>query len=382
MDFQLTEEQELLLASIHELMMRDFPQEYFKKCDEEGRYPIEFMNALGENGISMLGVPEELGGTPADLLTRMLVIEEVGRNGGPGFLMVGAQCIHNMMDFGTKEQLAKAAKAVATGVPPFSLAITEPNAGSDNNMMVTTYTRKNGKVYLNGQKTFITGAMEYPYMVVVARDPAAEDPKKCFSMWWVDTKTKGITMNRMHKIGWHMVSNCEVFLDNVEIDESDLVGKEGNGFNHLMRNFEIDRLTSATFSLGPAECAFEDAAKYTSQRITFGKTIGSYQLIQDKLTQMAIKIENMKNFIYKAAWMDDHKQPLRLFSPMCKLYCTGTAQEVIDDAMQIMGGVGYTDDCRISRLWRDIRVCRIAGGTDEIMTYIAGRQIVKQYAGK
>jgi alkylation response protein AidB-like acyl-CoA dehydrogenase len=201
-------------------------------------------------------------------------------------------------------------------------------------------------------------------------------------MWWVDPKSKGITMNSLRKIGWHMVSNCEVFFDNVEIDESDLVGKEGQGFVHLMRNFEVERLTSAAFSLGPAECAFEDAAKYASQRVTFGKTIGSYQLIQNKLTQMAIKIENMKNFIYKVAWQDDHKQSLRLSSALCKLYCTGTAQEVIDDALQIMGGVGYTEDCRISRLWRDIRVCRIASGTDEIMTYIAGRQIVKQYAGK
>jgi alkylation response protein AidB-like acyl-CoA dehydrogenase len=382
MDFQLTEEQELLLASIRELMTRDFPAEYFKKCDEEERYPIEFMNALGENGISMLGVPEELGGIPSDLITRMLAIEEISRNGGPGFLLVGAQCLANMMDFGSKEQLAKAAKVLATGVPPYSLAITEPQAGSDNNMLRTTYTRRNGKVYLDGQKTFISGALEYPYMMVVARDPNGKDPKKCFSLWWVDPKSKGITMNRLHKIGWHMQSTCEVFLDNVEIDESALVGEEGHGFLHLMRNFEIERLSIAAYSLGPAECAFEDAAKYASQRITFGKTIGSYQLIQNKLTQMAIKIENMKNFVYKVAWQDDHNESLRLSSALCKLYCSQAAQEVIDDAMQIMGGVGYTEDCRISRLWRDIRACRIGGGTDEIMTYIAGRQIVKQYANK
>lgn len=382
MDFQLTEEQELLLASVRELISRSFPAEYFKKCDEDYKYPIEFMNALGENGISLLGVPEDLGGIPADLVTQMLVIEEVGRMGAPCFLMMGAHCVHNMLDFGNKEQLAKTVEALATGVPPYSLAITEPQAGSDNNMLGTTYTRKNGKVYLNGQKTFISGAADYPYMLVLARDPDGKDPKKCFSIWWVDPNAPGIRINRLHKIGWRMVSNCEVFFDNVEVEESALVGKEGNGFNHLMRNFEIERLTIAAYSVGPAECAFEEAARYANQRVTFGKTIGTYQLIQDKLTQMAIKIENMKNFIYKAAWMDDHKQPLRLFSPMCKLYCTGTAQEVIDDAMQIMGGVGYTDDCRISRLWRDIRVCRIAGGTDEIMTYIAGRQIVKQYAGK
>jgi alkylation response protein AidB-like acyl-CoA dehydrogenase len=382
MDFRLTEEQELLLASIREMITRDFPEEYFKKCDESHKYPIEFMHALAENGITMLGVPEDLGGIPADLLTQMLAIEEVGRMGAPCFLMMGAHCIHNMMHFGNKEQLRLTVEAVEKGVPAYSLAISEPQAGSDNNMIGTTYTRKNGKVYLNGQKTFISGAADYPYMLVVARDPDGKDPKKCFSLWWVDPKTPGVRLNPLHKIGWRMVSNCEVFFDNVELDESALVGQEGNGFVHLMKNFEIERLTIAAYSLGPAECAFEDAARYANQRVQFGRTIGSYQLIQQKLTSMAIKIENMKNYVYKVAWQDDNGLSLRLSSAMCKLYCAQAAMEVIDDAMQIMGGVGYTEDCRISRLWRDIRVSRIGGGTDEIMTYIAGRQIVKQYANK
>ena len=379
MDFKLTEEQELLLSSIRELITRDFSEEYFKKCDETYTYPIEFMQALAENGITMLGVPEELGGIPADLMTQMLAIEEVGRMGAPCFLMMGAHCIHNMLQFGNAEQLRMTVEAVEKGVPAFSLAITEPQAGSDNNLLATTYTRKNGKVYLNGQKTFITGAADYPYMLVVARDPEGSDPKKCFSLWWVDPKAPGVRLNRLHKIGWRMVSNCEVFFDNVELEESALVGEEGNGFVHLMKNFEIERLTISAYSLGPAECAFEDAARYANQRMQFGKKIGQFQMIQDKLTQMAIKIQNMKNYVYQLAWQDDNGESLRLSSALCKLYCAQASFEVIDDAMQIMGGIGYTDDTRISRLWRDIRVSRIGGGTDEIMTYIAGRQLLKQY---
>lgn len=380
MDFRLTEEQELLLASIRELMIRDFPEEYFKKCDESYTYPLAFMQALAENGITMLGVPEELGGIPADLLTQMLAIVEVGRMGAPCFLMMGAHCIHNMMHFGNEEQLKKTVEAVETGVPAYSLAISEPQAGSDNNMLATTYTRRNGKVYLNGQKTFISGALDYPYMLVVARDPGGTDPKKCFSLWWVDPKVPGVKINRLHKVGWKMLSNCEVFFDDVELEESALVGKEGNGFVHLMKNFEIERLTISAYSLGPAICAFEDAARYANQRVQFGKHIGEFQLVQEKLASMAIKIQNMKNYVCQVAWEDDNGISLRQSAALCKLYCSRAAFEVIDDAMQIMGGIGYTDDNRISRLWRDIRVSRIGGGTDEIMTHIAGRQILKAYS--
>jgi len=381
MDFSLSEEQELILGSIREMISREFTEEYFKKCDLNYTYPVEFMQALADNGITMLGVSEELGGTPADVMTQMLAIEEVGRMGAPAFLMSGAHNIHNMLSFGNEEQLKKTVEVVGeTGIPAFSLAITEPQAGSDNNMLSTSYTRRNGKIYLNGQKNFITGAADYPYMLVVARDPEGTDPRRCFSMWWVDPKAKGVRLSPLHKVGWRMVSNCEVFFDDVELDESALVGQEGNGFLHLMKNFEIERLTIAAYSLGPAECAFEDAARYANQRMQFGQNIGKFQLVQEKLTNMAIKIQNMKNYVYRVAWEEDNGQSLRLSAAMCKLYCSCAAQEVIDDAMQVMGGVGYTDDCRIGRLWRDIRVSRIGGGTDEIMTHVAGRQILKQYA--
>lgn len=382
MDFKLTEEQELLLSSIGELISKNFPDDYFRTCDESGKFPVEFMNALAENGISLLGIPEEHGGIPADMVTQVLAIEEIGRMGAPAYLMTNGLCIHNMLKFGTPEQIAKIAEVSQTGIPGYSLAFTEPQAGSDNSRIATTYTRKNGKVYLNGQKTFITGAKDSPYMLVLAKDPEAKDPKHCFTMWLIDPTAPGVKRNDLHKVGWHMVSNCEVFLDNVEIDESDMVGKEGYGFIHLMGNFEIERLVIAAHALGAAECAFEDAAKYATQRVQFNQPISQFQMIQLKLTQMAIKIQNMKNYVYRTAWESDNDISLRCSSAMCKVYCAQSSCEVVDDALQIMGGIGYTNDTRVSRLWRDIRVNRIGGGTDEIMVYIAGRQITQQYQNK
>ncbi len=490
MDFSLTEEQELLLASIRELITTNFPEEYFRTCDQNGTYPREFMRALADNGISMLGVPEEFGGIPADYVTQMLALMEVSKCGAPAFLITNGQCIHSMRRFGSAEQLRKTAEStLETGDPAYALALTEPGAGSDNNSATTTYTRKNGKVYINGQKTFITGAKEYPYMLVLARDPQPKDPKKAFTLWWVDSSKPGIKINPLHKIGWHMLSTCEVYLDNVEVEESDMVGEEGMGFLNVMYNFEMERLIdpqpkdpkkaftlwwvdsskpgikinplhkigwhmlstcevyldnveveesdmvgeegmgflnvmynfemerliNAARSTGFAECAFEDAARYANQRIAFGKPIGHNQMIQEKLALMAIKIDNMRNMVLKVAWQADQHQSLRTSAALAKLYCARTAMEVIDDAIQIMGGLGYTDEARVSRFWRDVRCerigggtdeimirrslgstdearvsrfwrdvrCeRIGGGTDEIMIYVAGRQILKDYQNK
>ena len=236
-------------------------------------------------------------------------------------------------------------------------------------------------MYLNGQKTFITGARDFPYMLVLARDAEAKDPKRCFTMWWVDPQAPGVKIQDLVKIGWHQISNCEVYFDNVELEESAMVGKEGYGFIHLMKNFEIERLVIAAYACGMARCAYEDAVRYANQRQQFGQAIGQFQMIQEKIVDMAIQIENMHNFICKVAWQNDNNETLRISSALCKRFCAKAAGEVIDAAMQVMGGVGYTEDVRISRLWRDVRITRMAGGTDEIMVYIAARQILKEYEG-
>jgi alkylation response protein AidB-like acyl-CoA dehydrogenase len=383
MDFSLTEEQELLLGSIREMITQDFPEEYFRTCDQNGTYPKEFMRALSDNGISLLGVPEEFGGIPADYVTQLLALMEISKCGAPAFLMTNGQCIHSMRRFGSAEQLRKTAEStLATGDPAYALALTEPGAGSDNNSAKTAYTRKNGKVYINGQKTFITGAKEYPYMLVLARDPEAKDPKKCFTLWWVEKNKPGVKINPLHKVGWHMLSTCEVYLDNVEVEESDMVGEEGMGFINVMYNFEMERVINAARSAGFAECAFEDAARYANQRIQFGKPIGHNQMIQEKLALMQINVDNMRNMVMKCARKADRGESLRRDAALSKLYCARTAMQVIDDAMQIMGGLGYTDDARVSRFWRDVRCERIGGGTDEIMIYVAGRQILNEYKDK
>lgn len=299
-----------------------------------------------------------------------------------GILITNGQCIHSMRRFGSAEQLRKTAEStLETGDPAYALALTEPGAGSDNNSATTTYTRKTARSTSTDKNLYYRCERVPVYAGAGARSATRKIPK-AFTLWWVDSSKPGIKINPLHKIGWHMLSTCEVYLDNVEVEESDMVGEEGMGFLNVMYNFEMERLINAARSTGFAECAFEDAARYANQRIAFGKPIGHNQMIQEKLALMAIKIDNMRNMVLKVAWQADQHQSLRTSAALANCTVHVPQMEVIDDAIQIMGGLGYTDEARVSRFWRDVRCERIGGGTDEIMIYVAGRQILKDYQNK
>lgn len=379
MDFKLTDEQQLLVESLRELLAEETPESYMAEVDAKGEFPYKLTQTLADNGYTTLGLPEEYGGTPASILTQALVLEEIGRAGGQFYSCLYGITLNDVFLFGNDEQKKIAMELATSGKPPFAIGITEPQAGSDDNAIATTATRKNGKVYINGQKTFISLAGHTPYILCFAKDPDVDDPKKAISMWMFPMDLPGITVEQIHKIGLKACPTYNVFFDDVEIEESDLVGVEGNGFMQLMKNLEIERILIAAGSLGAAEAAFEDAAKYANQRVQFNKTIGNFQLIQLKIAEMATDIENMRNQVYKAANDLDEGKSGQISSAMCKYYCGQASARVIDSAMQILGGIGYTEDHRVARLWRDARVERIAGGTEEIMVRIIGRAVLKQY---
>ena len=379
MDFGLTDEQQLLLESLDELLERECPESYIADLDLHHQPPTSFRKAMHEAGFMSLGFPEEYGGTPVDAVTLVLLAARTARQGlnnGYGLELLQAM---DIIEFGSDEQKAEVLGLLSSGDVPFALGFTEPGAGSDNSAMTTTAVHHDGMVTFNGTKTLITNALQSKYLLLMAKDPAVEDPRKAISMYLVPMDAPGVTTNRLDKIVWHISDSCEIFLDDVTLPESCLVGVKGNGFKQLMRNFEMERLVIASQCLGLAECAFEDAATYAAQRVQFGRPIGEFQLIQQKLTDMAIKVENMRNFVFRTAWMLDQDVPLKSQGALCKRYCAMAAFEVADEAMQIFGGVGVTVGTRVSRLWRDIRGHRFGGGTDEIMVHIAGRQIVKDH---
>ncbi|MEG1789322.1 MAG: acyl-CoA dehydrogenase [Oscillospiraceae bacterium] len=383
MDFGKTEEQELLLESLREAYKQADLDTYLKECDQKHVYPEKAVQVMVDNGFHLIGVPEKYGGVGADLTTQLMVCEEGARLGFPTFCWPNSTLeIEDILAFGNEEQQNLIIDIAKTGRKSFTLGFTEPQAGSDNGAMASTATHKNGKVYINGHKTFNTSADIAPYMLCMVRNYKNEIASKDMSMWLVPLNSPGITIKPLSKIGHWTTNTCEVYLDNVELEESALVGKEGNGFFQLMKNFEVERLMSTAGMIGMAQAAYDESVRYAGQRIQFGKTIGSFQLIQKKVVDMRIKLENMRNMVYHYAWDVESGRSIMISSALAKLHTAQAGFEVIDDAMQILGGIGYTNDCKTSRLWRDSRVYRIMAGTDEIMYHVAGRGLIKEMQNK
>lgn len=376
MDLTLDDEQQLLVENVRQLMERESWEPYFAECDRNHQYPERWVKALCELGFDLIMLPEDKGGLNLGLVTLMAVYEELGRWGAPTYVLYQLPCFDTILREGTGEQIDKVLAYVGTGKQIWNSACTEPGAGSDVGSLQTTYTRRDRKIYLNGHKTFITSSMHVPYLVIMARNSDQPDQ---FTEFFVDMSLPGITKEPLDKLGLRMDSCSDIYLNDVELEEKDIFGKEGNGFRRGVADFDFERFLVAACDYGTALCAFEDAARYANQRVQFGKPIGRFQLNQLKFAEMAIKLNAMRNMLFEAAWHHDTDGMTSASAAMCKYYCANASFAVVDDAMQVMGGVAVAGDHRIQRIWRDLRVDRISGGTDEMMILTLAKGVLRQY---
>ncbi len=383
MDFSRTDEQELLVESIKEFCSRNLDEQKIRDMYANFGMSDELIKAYLDAGFGLMGIPEDLGGIPCDRVTLGILTEEFAHYAGcvtPFLNNTLAMC--DMIDFGSPEQVQFCMDAyLETGKPIFSLGFSEPGAGSDNaSMSAVTKKQEDGTYKLSGQKTWVTQGDVFPYILVVAKDedPSPKNPN--MSMWLVPLKSEGLSTAPLHKIGQQIMPFCEVYFDDVTLTEDMRVGNPGEGFVNLMKNFEMERSLIIAQCLGCAQAAMDDAAAYVSERIAFGKPIAQYQLIQQKLTDMEIALQNTRNLLYHTLWKMDQGESIRIDSALLKRYGAQSCVQVASEAIQIFGGLGYTEDIREGRIWADLRGMEIAGGTDEIMVYIAGRQLAKKYA--
>lgn len=376
MDFSLTDEQQLMVDGFTELMNSRNWETYFHDCDEKHEYPEEWVKAICDLGFDRILLPEEYDGFGADWTTLCAAYEALGRAGGPTYVLYQLPGWDTVIREGTEKQKETILKFVGSGKQMLNYAMTEPSAGSSWDDMRTTYTRKNGKVYLNGHKTFQTSAMHVPYMIVMARN--SED-MSVYTEWFVDMSKEGVTREPLQKLGLRMDSCAEVYFDNVELEEEDLFGTEGNAFMRGVKDFDLERYLVALTNYGQAYCAFEDAAKYANQRIQGGQAIARHQLIQQKFADMKVALTNMRNMLYEIAWKQENGLLGRGDCSMAKYYCSHASFEVVDSALQVLAGVGITGEHRVQRFYRDLRVDRVSGGTDEMMILTAGRAALRDY---
>lgn len=346
--------------------------------------PDEVVGAFVKLGFDGFGVIRRREGASYDMLAQTLVLEELARVSGAtlpfhtDFLQ-----LQILERFATPEQADPLCRGYQdTGRLAFALAVSEPGAGSDTAAMKTRVRMCDGRLVLSGEKTFVNNGEYADQLLVAAIDEDACDAQgvPALSFWLIPQGLEGVSVFPESKIGQQILPFASIRFDEVELQESWRLGGGEADFSRLYKLLEIGRVFVCATALGEAQAAMEDAVAWASSREAFGEKVSAFQQIQLMLTDMEVKLANMRNMVYQAAWEYDHGCHDRLTVALMKRYVPAAATEVASDAMQILGGRGYTLSERVSSIWQDCRGFQIAEGTDQVMVYIAAPLIMRKYA--
>ena len=378
MDFLLTKEQKYIQKAAREFAIGEMAP-VGREFDLNETYPAAIVEKARELDLIGLFIPEKFGGPGLGYLEQAMVMEEFWKV-DPGIsqqlcsLTFGAE---EFLLFGTENQGKKFLEPIFTGNAVMGFAITEPDAGSDTLAAATTAVKEGSEWVLNGSKVMIGNGTRGTFMLIFAlTDPDAVRSKR-HSIIIVETDRPGYKADPMHgKMGLRASDTAAIYLNNVRVPQENLLGKRGNGFHQLMAFFDRSRAYVSAHGVGLAQGALDMAVKHVRERKQFGKPIGSFQGVQFKIADMAVKIELARNIMYKAAWLLDNGTPDTNVTAMAKMYSARIAVEVVDEALQLHGGYGYFDDYDIERFYRAAKVLEIYEGAKEIEKMIIGRTIV------
>ncbi|AJE41008.1 MULTISPECIES: acyl-CoA dehydrogenase [Streptomyces] len=346
--------------------------------DEEARFPQEALDALVAGDLHAVHVPEEYGGAGADALATVIVIEEVARVCASSSLIPAVNKLGSLpvMLSGSEELKKRYLGPLAKGDAMFSYCLSEPEAGSDAAGMKTKAVRDGDHWILNGVKRWITnaGVSEY-YTVMAVTDP--EKRSKGISAFVVEKSDPGVSFGAPEKkLGIKGSPTREVYFDNVRIPADRMIGEEGTGFATAMRTLDHTRITIAAQALGIAQGAFDYAKNYVRERKQFGKPIGDFQGVQFMLADMAMKIEAARQLTYTAAAKSERgDSDLTFQGAAAKCFASDAAMEVTTDAVQLLGGYGYTRDYPVERMMRDAKITQIYEGTNQVQRIVMARNL-------
>ena len=385
--FSLTEEQKAIKKAARDFAEKEFTKELLLKCEEEDGIDIlqNLIRKASQLGFSNIEFPTEYGGQGYTFFEKALVTEEFCRVGSGVGVVIAEGCgvaatLVNAV--GTEEQKKKYLPPALKGDGGIAGAFTEPAHGTDITFLETFAKKERGGWIINGTKTFISGASEASSIVVLCQtNPDAKPPYRGQTLFLVDRKAEGVEITKLKpKLGLHAWSTCEIKFDNVYVDDFSMLGELNRGFYHTLLLFNQLRILGGVRSLGMAEGAFESALKHAKERIIRGKNLVSYQGVRLMLAKMAAKIELAKLLVYKAAYLEGRGVGDPVLACMVKSWVVEEMLNVIDEAIQIFGGLGYMAETGIERRWRDARAFKIAGGTREMaLNTIADFIIEKNY---
>lgn len=376
MDFELSEEQELLRRSLREFLEKECPKEYLDRIDEEEEFPHDIFHKMAELGWLGVYIPEQYGGAGGTMVDALILAEELGRVSPAIAIAYGCWpiSITGILKQGDEEQKQRYLSRLASG-EMFVFAFTEPDAGSDALAVTTTARAEDEHYVIDGSKIFVTGGGAAACFLVVVRTDKSVPRHAGITFFVVPAESEGLERSPLKELGFKATGMSELFFTGVKVPSESILGSWNGGWQVLKSIWNAERLCAAAQALGGAQGAFDIALQYAKERIQFGQPIGKFQAIGHMLADMAVDIEAARLLIYYAAWKESQGMECPMDCSIAKVYATDTFMKVATEGIQILGGYGYNMDYPMQRYFRDAKGYQIAGGTAQIQRNLIARQM-------
>jgi len=378
MDFTINENQKMIADMIQQFGKQNITP-FVREWDDNQTFPVDVFKKLGELGLMGVLVPTEYGGSAFSYTEYVTAIEQLSildPSIGLSMAAHNSLCTGHILQFGNEEQKNKWLPKLASAEWIGAWGLTEHNTGSDAGGMSTTAVKDGNEWVLNGAKNFITHAISGNVAVVIVRTGEKGDSHG-MTAFVVEKGTSGFTSGKKEdKLGMRASETAELIFDNCRVPEENILGEVGDGFIQAMKVLDGGRISIAALALGTAKGAYYAAKQYAKEREQFGKPIAQFQAIAFKLTDMATEIEASELLIYNSADKKNRGERMTLEGAMAKYYSSEVAVRVATDAVQVLGGYGYTKDFPVERFYRDSKLCTIGEGTSEIQKLVIAKQII------
>tara|TARA_B100001540_G_C15800809_1_gene639839 strand:- start:1654 stop:2793 length:1140 start_codon:yes stop_codon:yes gene_type:complete len=378
MDFSYNENQKMIVDMVQQFGEKNITP-FVREWDDNQIFPIDVFKKLGELGLMGVLIPSEFNGSGFTYTEYVTAIEQLAildPSIGLSMAAHNSLCSGHILEFGSDEQKKRWLPKLATAEWIGAWGLTEHNTGSDAGGMATTAVKDGDGWVLNGAKNFITHAISGDIAVVIARTGEKGDSHG-MTTFVIEKGTPGMTSGKKEdKLGMRASETAELIFDNCKVPDQNVLGNVGDGFIQAMKVLDGGRISIAALALGIAKGAYQSALKYSKERVQFGKPISHFQAIAFKLADMATEIEAAELLIYNASNKKNNKEKMTLEGSMAKYYSSEIAVKIANDAVQVLGGYGYTKDFPVERYYRDAKLCTIGEGTSEIQKLVIAKQII------
>lgn len=376
MDLALTEEQRQLQSMVRSFLFSHCTKEWLDELEAAEAYPFDLFERFAELGLLGLGVPEEYGGSGGGMFEVTLVAEQLGHFGGSVNMTYFPTAVFGNQTLlgGAGEDMKKTfLPEIAAGRLRTAFALTEPEAGSDAAAQRTRARRDGSDWVIDGAKIFSSGAHVADYLVVTARTSDDPSPSRSLTVFMVDTKSAGLSVHGIPKLGHLAVKTCEVGLDGVRVPADAVVGEVGRGWAALVNALDAERIGVAALCVGLAQRCTDMALEYGKVREQFGRPIVEFQAISHMLAEMETETAAGRWLAYESAWRKDQGLPCSKQASMAKAYATELGTRTATRGMQILGGYSYTKEYEMERFYREAKLYEVAGGTTQIQRNIIAK---------